>query len=199
VLGLIALFVALGGTALAATGQLVNIADKTNAANIAKVDAAGKLYVGDGSGPVTVDGTTTGAEAPANTLYHGLAFPSSSGDCTPLATPPTGKALIIKSVALDTVIIGTPGSGVFAGFYLGTSGCESLVLEINPSGVGLINQPFEPGLAVPAGKRLWVATHNISSDVYTYGYTVASSAVPASAAVAQMPAQTSAQDRPRQR
>jgi hypothetical protein len=191
--------VALGGTALAATGQLVNIADKTNAANIAKVDANGKLNVGDGSGSLTVDGTTTGAEAAASTLYHSLAFPNSSGGCVSLATPPTGKALIIKSVALDTVIIGTPGSGVFAGFYLGTSGCESLVLEINPPGVGLINQPFEPGLAVPAGKRLWVNTFSISSDVYAYGYTVPSGAVPASAAVAQTSPQTSAQARRQQR
>jgi hypothetical protein len=43
VLGLLALFVALGGTALAATGQLVNIADPTNAANVAKVDTTGAL------------------------------------------------------------------------------------------------------------------------------------------------------------
>lgn len=45
VLGGLALFVALGGTAAAATGQIVNIADPTNAGNIAKVDSGGALKV----------------------------------------------------------------------------------------------------------------------------------------------------------
>src|SRR4051794_21115126 len=43
ILGAIALFVALGGTALAATGTIVNIADGTTAANVAKVDSGGAL------------------------------------------------------------------------------------------------------------------------------------------------------------
>src|SRR3954469_12434650 len=46
VLAFIALMVALGGTALAATGQLVNIADGSNAARIAHVDSAGSLQTG---------------------------------------------------------------------------------------------------------------------------------------------------------
>lgn len=58
-LAFIALMVALGGTALAATGTLMNIADPSNAANIAKVDSPGRLRVGDGSGSLTVDGTVT--------------------------------------------------------------------------------------------------------------------------------------------
>jgi hypothetical protein len=43
VVAFIALLVALGGTALAATGQLVNIADGTNSAYLAKVDSAGAV------------------------------------------------------------------------------------------------------------------------------------------------------------
>ena len=43
ILGGIALFVALGGTALAATGQLVNIADPSNSSYVAKVDSSGAL------------------------------------------------------------------------------------------------------------------------------------------------------------
>jgi|SRR5581483_389735 len=45
VLALIALFVALGGTAVAATGTLVNIADPTNPSFVAKVDSTGALKV----------------------------------------------------------------------------------------------------------------------------------------------------------
>jgi hypothetical protein len=43
IVALAALFAGLGGTAWAATGSLVNIADGTNASNLAKVDATGAL------------------------------------------------------------------------------------------------------------------------------------------------------------
>ena len=88
--------------------------------------------------------------------------------------------MIIKSVALDAVAIGTPGLGVFAGLYLGATGCQSLVMDINPPGVGLINQPFEPGLGVPAGQRLWVTAGSIASGMSAFGYSTAASSVPAS-------------------
>jgi hypothetical protein len=146
----------------------------------ASVDSSKRLKVGDGSSAMTVDGTTTGPEAAANTLFRSATFPTSSGNCTPIATPPANKALIIKSVALNTYSVTSPGSGRTGVFYLGTDGCEVIVFDINPPGVGLINQPFEPGLGVPAGKRLWVSTNNISAEVYTFGYSVPASAVPAS-------------------
>jgi hypothetical protein len=57
ILGAVALFIALGGTALAATGTIVNIADPTTASHVAHVDSNGRLEVGDGSGPLSVDGT----------------------------------------------------------------------------------------------------------------------------------------------
>jgi hypothetical protein len=53
ILGGVALFVALGGTALAATGTVVNIADPTTPANVAKVDATGALKT---AGTDTVSG-----------------------------------------------------------------------------------------------------------------------------------------------
>ena len=180
VVAVVAVVVATGGTAFAATGQLVNIVDPGNAARAATVDASGQLNVGDGGGGLTVDGTTTSRESPANALFRSFVFPNgSSGDCVALATPPAGKALIVKSVALDTVVIDSPGAGKFAGLYLGASTCESFVMEINPSGVGLLNQPFEPGLAVPAGQRLWVRALNISSEAFAFGYTVPAGSVPA--------------------
>ena len=55
--GLGSLLSPLVGTAFATAGQIVNISDRSSAANFAKVDAGGKLAVGDGSGPLTVDGT----------------------------------------------------------------------------------------------------------------------------------------------
>jgi hypothetical protein len=180
VVAIIAVVIATAGTAFAATGQLVNIVDPGNASQEAKVYSSGNMKVGDGSGPERVDGTTTSREAPASALFHGLAFVGPNGPCTPLATPPAGKALILKSVALDTFTIGTPGIGKFAALFLGTAGCENLVMEINPPGIGLINQPFEPGLGVPAGQRLWVRAFEISAEADAFGYSTTASSVPAS-------------------
>jgi hypothetical protein len=63
VVACLALLFALGGVSYAATGSLVNIVDSVTATYKAHVDPAGKLYVGDGSGPLTVDGVVTGRPA----------------------------------------------------------------------------------------------------------------------------------------
>jgi hypothetical protein len=66
VIACLALVLASGGVSFAtitATGSSVNIVDPVTAANKAKVDSAGKLEVGDGSGPLTVDGTVSGRPA----------------------------------------------------------------------------------------------------------------------------------------
>ena len=83
---------------------------------------------------------------------------------------------------MNTVIINSPGLGKFFDLYLGANPCESFVMEINPPGVGVLNQPFEPGLAVPAGQRLWIRGFSAASEAFAFGYTVPASAVPASAA-----------------
>ncbi len=49
VVACLALLLAAGGVSYAATGNAINITDLVTAANKAKVDAAGKLNVGDGS------------------------------------------------------------------------------------------------------------------------------------------------------
>jgi hypothetical protein len=181
VVAVIAVVIALAGTAFAATGQLVNIADPTNANRLARVDSAGKLSVGDASGAMTVDGTTT--EAPANALFRSAAFPSAT--CGPIATPPAGRALIVKAITLNTLgITSSPGPGKYAAFYVGANGCDSWVMDFNPSTIGLMSQPFEPGLAVPSGRRLWAVSENIQSEAFVFGYTVPANAVPAAAAAA---------------
>src|SRR4051794_40003705 len=102
VLAFIALLIALGGTALAATGQLVNITDPTTAANKAKVDATGHLVVGDGSGPVTVDGTVVARDSGLSTYVHVIGNGgNASGSCQVIGAPPSGKAWVIKSMTLN--------------------------------------------------------------------------------------------------
>jgi hypothetical protein len=59
VVAFLALLLALGGVAFAATGSAVNIVDPSDPSLAAKVDKTGKLEVGDGGVPLTVDGTIT--------------------------------------------------------------------------------------------------------------------------------------------
>jgi hypothetical protein len=61
--GLASLLSPLVGSALANVGQVVNISDHSASAYFAKVDSTGKLAVGDGSGPLSVDGTVAGRPA----------------------------------------------------------------------------------------------------------------------------------------
>ena len=72
----LALFVALGGTAMAAA-TVVNIADPTTPSRVAHVDSAGKLEVGDGAGPLTVDGNV--GETIPKAPFLGHAYLSQSG------------------------------------------------------------------------------------------------------------------------
>jgi hypothetical protein len=77
ILGGLALFVALGGSALAATGQIVNLADPTTAANVAKVDSTGALKT---TGAATVNGYV-GQTIP-KTPFFGHSYLSASASNT---------------------------------------------------------------------------------------------------------------------
>jgi hypothetical protein len=183
VLAFIALMVALGGTALAATGQLVNITDPTTTANKAKVDATGALKVGDGAGPLTVDGTVLDREAAPNTWFRSRG--STGSFCTPVYSPPAGKSAVVKTLATNVLTLTSPGNGTYVGYYVGTDCSGFYFYDINPAAIGPVTTPFEPGIAIPAGQTLWVQTNNVLVESYATGYTLPSSAVPATATQAE--------------
>src|SRR5215471_2515325 len=84
------------GNALATVGTTTNISDHSASAFFAKVDSAGRLSVGDGSGPLTVDGAVTATEAtPKNFAMLTLGGTSNGNGVCTNATFPAGKALII--------------------------------------------------------------------------------------------------------
>src|SRR5262245_60539242 len=88
------------GSALATVGNTVNISDHSASAFFAKVDSAGKLAVGDGSGPLSVDGAVTASvAAPSN--FASITLGTTSGSCVSTSSFPTGKALIITNVFVD--------------------------------------------------------------------------------------------------
>ena len=180
----VVLFIVLGGTALAATGSLVNIADPNNAANLARVSSSGSLKVGDGRGPLTVDGTVTAQQATPRTYVHAAAFGLDSGvGCHVLATPPNGRALIVREVRLD-VLQNTTSSGEIGIFADTTCQLADLVGDVDLPTIGQTVVPFDPGLGIKAGSaisvKVWPTTSDIA-EAFLDGYTVPSSQVPSSA------------------
>jgi hypothetical protein len=178
VLGAIALFVALGGTALAATGTVVNIADPTNAANLAHVNPAGALQT---TGSVT--NTVTVQIAPPSAYIHTTTFAvTSTRGCLVLATPPAGKAMVVREARVDVFGDPTPGPDQDITIYSDTT-CTKQVADVNPGTVGETVLPFDPGLGIPANSGLSArATGAAEAEVYTDAYSVPSGSVPAIAA-----------------
>jgi hypothetical protein len=100
--GLLALAVATTGTAVAAS-TVVNIADGADDTRVAKVDATGKLAVGDGVGSLTIDGkVTTGLPVPFTANIHSDTLASGVGSCTsPAFTLLTGVPFLLERVVVD--------------------------------------------------------------------------------------------------
>src|SRR4051794_31490146 len=170
----LALIVALGGTALAATGQLVNIADGTKAANLAHVTNGGKLEVADGDGPLTVDGQVAAPAAAANTLVR-VEGSGIGANCVQLGSPPAGKAWVLTSARINLYAGSGLGPTQFIALF-DDAGCAGLSLaDYTPTGLGTEAIDLGDGLAIPAGATLAVrgfANASFSYEVFAYGHTV---------------------------
>ncbi|HEX8102937.1 MAG TPA: hypothetical protein VF533_10005 [Solirubrobacteraceae bacterium] len=183
-ISLLALSIVVTGTAFAATGQIVNIADGSNVARIAHVSPTGSVQIGDGSGPLTVDGTTTSREA-LPTTFSTVATSLTSTDCTPIATPPTGRALIVKSISVDVFGLASPSGSTYVALGVACAGAA----YVNPSSLGVTTIPFEPGYVVPAKTQLMAyRSGDVQAVVTVTGYTVPASQAPAAAASPQVKA-----------
>jgi hypothetical protein len=110
--GLASLLSPLVGTALATAGQVVNVSDPVNA-NTAKVDSAGKLYVGDGAGPLSVDGTVASRPAAPASPWHA----SEDIQATTRIAGPSASPINVTSLSLSTDAL--PGSGSIHVFLYG--------------------------------------------------------------------------------
>ena len=177
----LALFVALGGTAMAAA-TVVNIADPTAPSQIAHVDASGKLEVGDGAGALTVNGTVTAQQSAPSSFVHGAAFGlSGTRGCVKIATAPADKAMIVKQVKVDVFADPSPGIGQTVELFSDGS-CLTLVADLNPPGLGQTVVPFDPGVGIKAGSSMSaIVSGSVQAETYTDGYLVSASLVPAAA------------------
>ena len=175
--GLGSLLSPLVGTALATAGQIVNISDRSGSAYFAKVDAAGKLAVGDGGGSLTVDGKV--GDANLATAYMATAT-IAAGSCTAVATAPAGKAIVLTSIDIDTLFF---GSGLpYVHSTIGASNCTGMDLTYHDFAErGERQLTFNPGLIIRAGQSLAMDAHSMNAAVLATGYIVPASAVPAAA------------------
>jgi hypothetical protein len=183
VLAFLALMIALGGTALAATGQLVNITDPTTAANKAKVDATGHLVVGDGTSALTVDGTVVARDSALSTYVHVIGAGGNGPTCQVVGSPPSGKAWVIKSMNLNIVTPNdTPlGPGQHVVVYPNATCAYPYSRSLEPARLGSESWNFEPGLVIPAGGAIAVENYatNLSWQLQAEGYSTSAASVPA--------------------
>jgi hypothetical protein len=168
---------AAGGVSYAtvkATGSAVNIVDPIVATQAAHVSATGNLQV---------TGSVTATPAiPSNLVSSAVTGLNSGSGCVMVIAPPSGKAMVLKQVTVDTFFDPSPGNGQNDVLYKGTT-CGTPFVDVNPPTVGATVLPLEPGIAIPAGTAVWArAGAQIRAEVYAYGYAVSSSSVPASAA-----------------
>jgi hypothetical protein len=114
--------------AIAATGQLINIADPSNSAQVAHVDASGRLEVGDGSGALTVDGAVRPQAPSAPWSAHAVAPTGSSGYYVPLLLGPTSTAVNVTSLSIT---IDGPGYGEWALYAYSAPASSTSVASCN--------------------------------------------------------------------
>ena len=137
--GLASLLSPLVESALANVGQVVNISDHSSSAFFAKVDSTGKLAVGDGAGPLSVDGTVTGrSAAPASPWFsRALNIANTSGV---FLAGPSASPINVTSLSISTDL--STGNGTHAYLFAyhvpsGATGC-ALTLSTAPFGKSAI-------------------------------------------------------------
>jgi hypothetical protein len=106
-----------------------------------------------------------------------------------VATPPAGEALIITSVHVN--VWGLSGTDPYVYLTTRAGSCTGSTVsffdEVDPSASGMTVLPFDPGLPIPSTEVLCATAINLSANVETVGYSVASASVPAAAHSGQAP------------
>ncbi len=107
--GVASLLSPLVGSALATVGQVVNISDHSGSAFFAKVDSTGKLAVGDGAGPLSVDGTVAARSAAPASPWRAS---ESIGDGGNFIAGPSATPINLTSLSISTDAASGNGVGV---------------------------------------------------------------------------------------
>lgn len=156
--------------------------------NVAKVDAKNNLNTAihdastgtaakvNGLGQVSVAATVTGTvKAVPSPTYPDV------GPIIGVGTSPTliikgfgGNGTVVTKVFVDFWQASATGSFEQINFYLGNADCSTIyhggfpIFDVNPSGVGLVTVPLDPGLQLLTGYGLCAKTTdgaNVNADV----------------------------------
>ena len=151
------------------------------------VSAAGSLVTIEGGNGTTKVSVTDGkqlqvAEAAPST-FHEYNGSASGPGCHALATVPSGKGFIVRSVSFDVVTSSTDGFHIVSLFPNGT--CSGGGIFSAPTNkVDVYSFDLTPGFALAEGGKL---SFEVSSSavgvVYVWGYQVPSADVPSTTSI----------------
>ncbi len=167
----------------AATAGLVTI-QGAKSTNQAKVSSTGELSVNPNLTQTAAGQLLTTEVAPSSFYQPGMVNLTPTPTFVPVATPPSGTALVLTYLHTDFAADPTPGQGNDAVYIVGNAACTARVgtfeVVINPAMDGEQDTPLSPGLGIPSGDALCAAEGVvISAAGGVSGYTVPSSEVPA--------------------
>ena len=165
----------------------VIIQDGTNPANKVSV-SGGKLNVGDGSGPLTVDGIMAVGDGVGPLTVDGSVSASAAQPSEMLSivrlvtqggslfTPPAGKALVVTAITINQ------SAGPFGTVFVQSSPAQKTFLVVTPTALGPLNFTFPTGTVLREGDTMTMSTGG--TGIYhetAYWVTIAGYYVPASA------------------
>lgn len=140
----------------AATAGLVTI-QGAKSTNKARVSGTGELSVNPNL-KQTAAGQLLVTEVAPSSFYQPAPINYSTTAFLPVATPPSGKAVVITYLHTDIGADPTPGPGNDVIYVIGNAACTARVGNweaiISPAMDGEQDTPLYPGLATPHGESL---------------------------------------------
>jgi hypothetical protein len=121
----------------------------------------------------------TGEAAPSKYVQSADVQVISNGNYFPIVAPAAGAATVVDEIHVDTYA--TSGSSGFILDIQTTASCSGTTdgtysHTLNPGEIGETDIPMSPGLVVPAGDSLCVASNGPSAEVNVSGYNIAAAA-----------------------
>ena len=117
---------------------------------------------------------------PANFVH----LRGSTSNCSDLGTAPTGRALVLKSLSVSNITTVGVGDYVSANVSVGTvCGFGTVIGDAEFAAPGSHEVDLGDGVAIPAGKHVYLSVNGGNVTVNAYGYSITSDAVPGSPAI----------------
>ena len=129
-------------------------------------------------------GQLMATRAGAKSFVSGQTIVDGGASDVVLLQPPSGKALIVTSVAGDIYQpVGTPGISFEYEFHVSHNGVncappKTFVFQEHPTELGSTFVPFDPGIVVPAGRALCADVGNVHVILSAHGYLIPAAAAP---------------------